>query len=182
MFTRDNIRFFVFAGISIVIISFLVYWTCLSIFFIGFDFQILTQGKSTAFRALATLFVPGANEPRFRSLPVIASFLDYRLWGLNPVGYRVVNIMMHSINSILVLLLSFFLLKDRIISLGAGLLFAIHPLHSAVLLSLSQRPDLMCTLFYLLSLASFALCVYNQRYRLFYWISIISYFRIQYNT
>ena len=171
-----RVKFFIISSIFIIALSFLTYLTTLNSFFTGPDFSMVYGGEYGKISGvLGILLEPSGKDIAIRPLTEATWFLDYRLWGLNPTGYRIVNLMMHSINSILVLFLSFFLLRDKLVALGAGVLFAIHPIHSGVVSFISQRYDLMCTLFYLFSLVTFALYAYAQRSGLFYIISIISY-------
>lgn len=74
-------------------------------------------------------------EEFFRPLMDVSFYFNHLLSGLNPVSYYVVNILIHSITSCLVLLLSFRLAKfddaeDRLFfSALAGFLFLIYPFH-----------------------------------------------------
>jgi tetratricopeptide (TPR) repeat protein len=103
----------------------------------------------------------------------LAHALDYALWGLNPLGHHLSGIIIHSVNTFLVVLLC-----RRILALygkrvknaalpvisgpgglaaafTAGLLFGIHPLHVESVAWASERKDLLCGLFYLLAMISY---------------------------
>jgi protein O-mannosyl-transferase len=172
---RDNLRFFTISSIAIIGVAFLTYFSTLNSFFSGPDFSMLYFGKYGKFYQLFNFLLPSVGEMNIRPLPEMSWYLDYRLFGLNPIGYHTVNILMHSVNAVLILFLCIFLSKNRAASLGAALLFAIHPIHSEVVPLIMLRADLMCTLFYLLSLVSFALYFYAQNNRLIYFISVLSY-------
>ena len=101
--------------------------------------------------------------------------LDYSLWGLNPLGHHLMSIIFHAANTILVVLLSIQLLavvKSReragrqgttglseatIVTTGvvAGLLFGLHPIHVESVAWASERKDLLCAFFFLLSLLAY---------------------------
>lgn len=166
-------KFFTISCIIIIAISFFTYFTTLNSFFIWSDIEMLSI-NNTMTDVLQALFMPNRDDATIRPVTELTWFWEYRLWGLNPVGYRIVHLLLHSINSILVLFLSYFLLRNKLVAQGAGLLFAIHPVHAG-LSFIYVRYDLMCALFYLLSLVSFTFCVYLKRYRFFYLISIIAY-------
>src|SRR5262249_14396245 len=54
-------------------------------------------------------------------------WIEHQLWGLDPVGYHVANIVLHALNAVWILLL-----LQRLQVPGAwlaGLLFAVHPIH-----------------------------------------------------
>lgn len=93
--------------------------------------------------------------------------LDYAIWGLNPFGHHLTNIVLHAINTGFVVLLSSVLLKavdaeklhvfrDRryiLIASGiTGILFGIHPLHVESVAWITERKDLLYAFFYMLSI------------------------------
>ncbi len=57
--------------------------------------------------------------------------LDYRLWELNPFGYRLTNLLLHALNGILAYLLCLRLQGSRTAAVLAAALFVIHPLQGA---------------------------------------------------
>lgn len=90
--------------------------------------------------------------------------LDYVLWGMNPVGYHVVNVVLHAANSALL-----FYVAKRLLRLAcsdgqpdasrltlaaafAALLFAIHPLRVESVVWITERRDVLSQLFYLSSI------------------------------
>ncbi len=97
--------------------------------------------------------------------------LDFRLWGLNPLGHHLTNNLLHAANSFLVVLLAVkllvvirrrsapgsipgFLSDSGILTASAatGLLFALHPLHVESVAWISERKDLLCGFFFLLGM------------------------------
>lgn len=108
--------------------------------------------------------------------------LDYALWGHDPWGHHLGNVALHLANSLLVLPLTVLLLvavngkphagenrwppvsRRMLLAGGAsGLLFAVHPQHVEVVAWISERKELLCTFFYLLSLISYLLYARRQR-------------------
>jgi Flp pilus assembly protein TadD len=100
---------------------------------------------------------------------------DYAFWGLNPLGHHLTNNILHAVNTFLVVLLCIKLLemwKERsmpeeaspfldgqriLIAAGVtGLLFGLHPLHVESGAWVAERKDLLCGLFFLLSIAAYA--------------------------
>ena len=87
--------------------------------------------------------------------------LEHMVWGLNPSGYHIVSIILHSINSALVTFLSYRLFmysshiaKERVIIAAtiAGAVFAIHPLHVESVSWVSETKDLLYSAFWLLGI------------------------------
>ena len=100
----------------------------------------------------------------------ISHALDYAVWGLNPLGHHLTNIIFHAVNTFVVVFLMIRLLEtrkepamnseapgyltERAILMAAGitgLLFGLHPLHVESVAWVSERKDLLCALFCLLS-------------------------------
>jgi len=89
--------------------------------------------------------------------------LDYVLWGMNPFGYHLQNVVLHAVNAILV-----FFVASRILALAgvvsrhdareavttsvlAALVFAIHPLRAESVAWITERRDMVSLLWYLAS-------------------------------
>jgi Tfp pilus assembly protein PilF len=104
-------------------------------------------------------------------LTLISYAMDYAIWGLNPVGYHLMNIILHALNTFMVVLVVTKLLGvmkppeeqtdapgNRAILVAGGvtgLLFGVHPLHVESVAWVSERKDLLCALFFLLSIRSY---------------------------
>ncbi len=92
------------------------------------------------------------------STPVISNYvplvslsfsLDYALWGLNPFGYHLTNVMLHLINSLLVFALVLRLNNPLLPALVVAVFFGVHPLHVESVAWVTERKDVLSTLFYL---------------------------------
>ena len=115
--------------------------------------------------------------------------LDYLVWGMNPVGYHLTNVLLHTANAVVFYLVALRLLRAAMPParpgellagrLGAGLaalLFAVHPLRVESVAWVTERRDVLSGLFYL-----FAVWAYlrdaevggegNIRRRMWYWLS-----------
>jgi len=83
---------------------------------------------------------------------IFASFqFDYTLWGLNPFGFHLTNLILHAVNSMLVYLVLFKLTDKKLLSFFAGLIFAVHPLNTEAAVWIAGRKDLLSALFFLLA-------------------------------
>ncbi len=89
--------------------------------------------------------------------------LDYVIWGMNPTGYRLTNVLLHGATAAVVYLLFLELLRlarreetaSRSTMYGAlfgALFFAVHPLRVESVAWASERRDVLCGLFYALTL------------------------------
>jgi hypothetical protein len=89
--------------------------------------------------------------------------LDYLVWGMNPVGYHLTNLLLHIANVVTFYFVAARLLavahpsakRDVGLQLGAALaalLFAVHPLRVESVAWATERRDVLCGLFYLLAI------------------------------
>ena len=81
----------------------------------------------------------------------LSHMLDVALFGENPGAMHLVSLWMHAANSMLVFLLLRYLTGALWRSAAVALLFAVHPLHVEPVAWLSDRKDLVSTLFWLLT-------------------------------
>jgi len=90
----------------------------------------------------------------FRPMAMLSLFTDFLLFGGNPAGYHLTNLVLHLANVLLVYYLATLLMgKNReagIYPFLAALLFAVHPVNSEAVVWISARPDLLCCFFFLL--------------------------------
>jgi len=80
--------------------------------------------------------------------------LDYSLWGLNPLGFHLTNILLHAANTTLLYLLGR-RLQNSACALFAALFFGLHPIQVHAVNVISTRGDLLAAFFTLLSLHAF---------------------------
>src|SRR5437867_4203422 len=111
--------------------------------------------------------------------------LDYLLWGMNPVGYHLTNLLLHAANAVVFFFVVRRLLtralsspseRGQALALSAGfasLVFAIHPLRVESVAWATERRDVLSGLFYLLTILSY-LRAYERgaRGRRSYWLSV----------
>ena len=70
------------------------------------------------------------SHKSYRPLCVATFRINYYCGALNPFGYHLVNVLLHSAVCWLVVVLSYRFLHAHFPSLVAGLLFAVHPIHT----------------------------------------------------
>jgi len=83
----------------------------------------------------------------YRPVQMLTYALDYRLWGMNPLGFHITGILLHFFNGLLVFYLTLELARKKAPALLASLLFIIHPAYVGVVAYISSRADLLFFLF-----------------------------------
>ena len=82
-----------------------------------------------------------------RPLVYTTFWLEHKLWGFDPTGYHIVNVLLHWANTLLV-----WYLVRRLAVPGAWMVaavFAVHPLHVESVAWVIERKDMLSGLFYL---------------------------------
>jgi protein O-mannosyl-transferase len=118
----------------------------------------------TNIRWMFTVFYMGHYHP----LTWFTLAADYLIWGLNPFGYHLTNLVFHCANAVVLYGIArrLFLAADRslnvyehsLVSLAAGftaLLFSIHPLRVESVAWATERRDVLSGLFFLLTILSY---------------------------
>jgi Flp pilus assembly protein TadD len=85
----------------------------------------------------------------YRPLQALSYMVDRMLWGLNAGAFRSVNILLHTLNSLLVFLLLLRYFRNRTVCLFSALFFAVHPVNTSAVAYVAGRADLLA-LFFLL--------------------------------
>lgn len=90
----------------------------------------------------------------YRPITVGITLIDYQLWGANPTGYHVTNLLFHAADSALLYGVAQYLLPPPY-SLAAAAIFAVHPVHTETVTFISGRVDAIAAFFYLAALLLF---------------------------
>jgi protein O-mannosyl-transferase len=99
---------------------------------------------------LARAGAPDAGRPTM----VATEILDHALWGLQPRGYHLQNLIWHAAVVVLLFLGLARLQGSLAIPLGAAALVAVHPLNVEAVAAINYREDLLATGFLLLALTA----------------------------
>ncbi len=170
----------------IAIVSFLVYYNALNNDFVFDDESVVQNNQS-----ILTL----SNIPKFFTAeegfhkvigryyrPVVSSLyaVDYAIWGMNPFGFHLTNVIIHVIASLLLLMVLMKLFGDYknglLAALIGALIFAVHPIHTEAVSWISGRTDSLATLFFFLSFLFYVKYSEEDNNKKFLVISLIAYF------
>ncbi len=92
-----------------------------------------------------------SHELTYRPVVTLSYFIDYAVWHLNPFGYHLTNIILHTINTLLLYFLLVWLIRIRSAALLSSLIFSIHPCITETVNAIGYREDLLVALFSFLS-------------------------------
>jgi protein O-mannosyl-transferase len=167
-------------AISLAIVTFTVYLPALWNQFLYWDDNLYVYENYFIRSIDAQLFklsFLGFHASNWHPLTWLSHAADYSLWGLDPLGHHLSNNILHAFNTLVVVILIFKLLsvyKERTIALRettllddqrmliaagvTGLLFGLHPIHVESVAWVAERKDLLCALFFLLSILSYVKC------------------------
>jgi len=94
---------------------------------------------------------PTIGSYYYRPFFLLSLAVDYNLWGLNPFGYHITNLVLHALASFLVYQIGRRLFLKSTPALLGSMLFAVHPVHVESVAWISGRTDPMAAVFFLLS-------------------------------
>ena len=97
-----------------------------------------------------------AHSNNWHPLTWVSHMVDVELFGLNPAGHHLMNVLFHALNALLL----FLALSSMTGMIGqsafVAALFALHPLHVESVAWAAERKDVLSTLFWMLTLLLYA--------------------------
>ena len=127
--------------------------------------------RGPTFQNIKTVF--STYDPElYIPLTFVSYQIDYLVGGLNPSIFHLSNILIHSLNSILIFWIFFRITKHRTAAFFASLIFAIHPINTESVVWISARKDLLSTFFFLLTFSSY-LAYSRAKDKRYYLLSMI---------
>lgn len=142
--------------IPVLAVVFVVFIPVLQNGFTNWDDILYVTGnpllKDLSFAGLKAIFsTPVVSN--YHPLTILSLALNYQIAELTPWSYHLTSIFLHLINTALVFWFIFQLSSgNKWVSASVALLFGIHPMHVESVVWISERKDLLYTLFYLLAM------------------------------
>jgi tetratricopeptide (TPR) repeat protein len=183
-----NSKFFTYktlvwaVAFTVALITTLVYLSALQNDFVNWDDHqyVYTNHyiQSMDFEFFKWMFTT-FHASNWHPLTWLSHTIDYAIWGLNPTGHHLTSIILHGLNTFLVVLLITRLVNyanpplppftegglrgitqkgnhtSIIAGVVTGLLFGLHPLHVESVAWVSERKDVLYAFFFLLSILSY---------------------------
>jgi tetratricopeptide (TPR) repeat protein len=104
-------------------------------------------------RGLWDIWFHPVKLPQYYPLTFSSFWIEYHLWELHPLGYHMINVLLHALNSLLV-----WKLLERLKVRGAwfaGLLFLVHPVMVESVAWITERKNVLSGSFYLSSFLAY---------------------------
>jgi hypothetical protein len=151
LFSKDS--WVVGAGLLVIICS-VIYFPFIQNHFIWDDDKYLTDNPYlNDIDGLKKFWFDLGAMPQYYPLVFTSFWIEHQIWGLDPLGYHVDNVIIHCMNAIILWrILAFLGIKG---SWLAAVLFAIHPVQVESVAWVTERKNLLSGFFYLLSLYFF---------------------------
>jgi len=103
---------------------------------------------------------------QYRPLVGVTYLLNVRISGLHSPAFRLTNLLIHILISIMVFKLAMLLGAGGISATFATLLYAVHPIHTEAVIPSSGRAELLCALFILIGFISFIYILKSEKPKL----------------
>ena len=160
------------AGI-VLAVAVLAHYEILSYWFTGSDTLTLIEKSrmrtpAEAWEVFSSPLMYGTNFSIivalfYRPVANLSYAVDFALWGLDPFGYHLTDLLLHAIASALTFAFVRRVSKDILVGALAGCLFALHPITAEVVPTPARRHDVLATVFVLVSLLLFFRAVARDR-------------------
>ena len=104
---------------------------------------------------------------QFQPLVLLSFALDYSIDGYNPVVFHISNLLLHLVNTFLVFKFIDLLFKNTFVALLTSLLFGIHTLNVESVAWITERKNVLFTLFYLWSMICYIKYLEKSKFKYF---------------
>ena len=93
----------------------------------------------------------GKKSGLYRPLVLLSFSVEHAFYGLRPLGYHAVNLLLHAAVSLLVFLVVDALFGHRSLALATALLFNLHPVHVEAIAPVAGRSELLAAVLFFLA-------------------------------
>lgn len=158
----------IFICILLLITTFFIYSQTIHNGFLSFDDNlyvtenpIVKKGLSYDNIVRAFNFTKKGDLTYWHPLSLLSHMIDIQLFGLNPAGHHFSNIIIHTLNTVLLFLLFSSMTRKLWQSAFLATLFALHPINVDTVAWIAERKNLLSTFFWLLTM--FAYFYYSKK-------------------
>lgn len=142
-------------SIAILVLTFLVYFPVFTNGFTNWDDNIFVTDNELIRSFSTSNIINWFSNPfaeQYQPLILLSFAIDYSIDGYNPFVFHLTNLLIHLINTFLVFRFIDLLFKNSFVALLTSLFFGIHTLNVESVAWITERKNVLFTLFYLWSL------------------------------
>jgi protein O-mannosyl-transferase len=141
-------------SLVLVLITFLAYQPVIHNGFVWDDDSYVTENQALrSADGLARIWIEPGATPQYYPLVFTTFWGEYHLWKLRPLGYHLVNVLLHALNVVLIWrVLRWLQIPGAWL---AAAIFAVHPVTVESVAWVTERKNVLSTLFYLLALLAY---------------------------
>jgi hypothetical protein len=167
-------------ALAFIVLGFLPYLMSIDNSFVSDDWHFLSitaNSSEPLYSYFTSNYKGGSQGGSYRPMVNVFWFSAYSLFGLNPEGYHILNIIFHTLNIFLIFLIIknlpwFSSTKKKILAWSSCIIFAFLPNHASAVNWISVINDTMMTSFYLGALFSL-LKAFKAGSKLYYLLSLL---------
>ncbi len=157
--------------LALAIVTIAAFWQIQDCGFINFDDDVyvyenayIQSGLNWDSLKQAFSFDLASRSGHWHPLTWISWLIDYSIFGLDPLGYHLVNLLFHLLNTILLFWVLRRMTKTLWPSAFVAALFAIHPLHVESVAWITERKDVLSTFFMMLTIGAYSYYVEKRTF------------------
>ena len=159
MTQHRNNRMFSIICLGLAVVTAIAYLPVLKADFINFDDPQYVTSNPYVMLGLSLDSIRWAftstHASNWHPLTWLSLMFDRQIFGSGPTAFHLVNLLLHIVNSILLFIVLNRLTKAFWPSASVAALFALHPLHVESVAWVAERKDVLCTLFWLLTMFAY---------------------------
>jgi tetratricopeptide (TPR) repeat protein len=143
-----------FLALVLAVVTFVAYQPTWHAGFIWDDDHYVTENRALrSLDGLGRIWVQPGTTVQYYPLVFTAFWAEYHLWKLQPLGYHLVNVLLHSVNAVLLWRLLRRLGVPN--SWWAAAIFALHPVSVESVAWVTERKNVLSALFYFLAVLAY---------------------------
>ena len=158
-FTRSRHLGWWLAAVLIFVLTALVFGRAVRCDFVNYDDDVYVYANPSVNRGLTLSGIARAfTRPQARNwhpLTTLSHMLDCQLFGLNPVGHHVVNVLLHALAAATLFLALRSMTQTLWRAFVVAVFFAFHPLRVESVAWVAERKDVLSALLFALTLAAY---------------------------
>jgi protein O-mannosyl-transferase len=158
-----------FICLFLTLVTFMAFWQVQNNEFINLDDNVyVTENpyvqQGLTFRGLFWAFTK-VHVGHWHPMTWLSHMLDYNLYGLNPSGHHITNLLFHIANTLLLFLLLYRMTTLTWRSAFVAALFGLHPLHVESVAWVAERKDVLSAFFWMLAVWSYVYYVQKLKFK-----------------